>query len=136
MNNNIPLPDDNIAETYNINFNKKLSKKTPENPMKYFWIISFVAFIIKDLVVALPSSLYSWIIMFISFSSSVKGGNIDLSEQYPVWNVLDGVFGSIVIILFGILFLLSFPLNFFLRAILRNIDFSIILGHSLSVGLF
>lgn len=104
MNNNIPLPDDNIAETSNINFNKKLSKKTPENPMKYFWIISFVAFIIKDLVVALPSSLYSWIIMFISFSSSVKGGNIDLSEQYPIWNVLDGVFSSIVIILFGILF--------------------------------
>ena len=103
MNNNL-LPNENSIEMSNANFNKTLSKKTPDNPIKYFTIVSLVAFLIKDLVVALPSSLYSWIIMFISFSSSAIGNNVDLSQQYPVWNILDVIFGSIITILFGILF--------------------------------
>lgn len=103
MNNNL-LPNENSIEMSNANFNKTLSKKTPDNPIKYFTIVSLVAFLIKDLVVALPSSLYSWIIMFMSFSSSAIGNNVDLSQQYPVWNILDVIFGSIITILFGILF--------------------------------
>ncbi len=103
MNNNL-LPNENSIEMSNANFNKTLSKKTPDNPIKYFTIVSLVAFLIKDLVVALPSSLYSWIIMFISFSSSAIGNNVDLSQQYPVWNILDVIFGSIITILFGLLF--------------------------------
>ena len=105
MNNNL-LPNENSIEMSNANFNKTLSKKTPDNPIKYFTIVSLVAFLIKDLVVALPSSLYSWIIMFISFSSSAIGNNVDLSQQYPVWNILDVIFGSIITILFGILFVM------------------------------
>lgn len=103
MNNDL-LPNENSNEMSNANFNKTLSKKTPDNPIKYFTIVSLVAFLIKDLVVALPSSLYSWIIMFISFSSSAIGNNVDLSQQYPVWNILDVIFGSIITILFGVLF--------------------------------
>lgn len=103
-NNNILLSDGNFTENSVNQSTMATLKKTPENPMKYFWVVSFVSFIIKDLVVSLPSSLYSWIIMFISFSSSVSGDSVDFREQYPIWNVLDGAFGSIIIILFGILF--------------------------------
>lgn len=79
-------------------------KKTPKNPMKYFGIVSFVAFFIKDLVTALPTTLYTWIIMFTSISSSLKGNNVELSEEGPIWNILDTAFGSIIVVLFGILF--------------------------------
>lgn len=102
MSNNISFSNENFAEPVNsINIS---SKKTPQNPMRYFWIVSFVAFIIKDLVSALPSYLYSLLIMFSSMLSSLTDFNIEISERSPLFDIFDSVFSSFTIILFGVLF--------------------------------
>lgn len=93
MNNNIPLSDDIIDTSY--------AKNIPSNPIKYFWILSFIAFIIKDFITALPSSVYVWVKTFSSYFFDI---NLDLSSQFPVWNILDCVCGSLITILFGVIF--------------------------------
>lgn len=93
MNNNIPLSDD-IVDTSEV-------KNVPSNPIKYFWIVSFIAFIIKDFITAVPASIYVWINTFLAY---FRGSNTDLSNQFPVWNILDSIFGSLITILFCILF--------------------------------
>lgn len=93
MNNNIPLSDD-IIDTSEV-------KNVPSNPIKYFWIVSFIAFIIKDFITAVPASIYVWINTFLAY---FRGSNTDLSNQFPVWNILDSIFGSLITILFCILF--------------------------------
>lgn len=94
MNNNIQVTDENIIETANV-------KRNPSNPMKYFWIVSFIAFIITDFITAIPSSVYVWINTFLSYFGGI---NTDLSSEYPVWNILDSILGSLITILFCILF--------------------------------
>lgn len=79
-------------------------KKTPENPMRYFEIVSFIAMFIAGIILNLPQFLYSMIRMFISFFSAMSDKDIVLSESSPIFNFLDSVFGAVVIVLFGVFF--------------------------------
>lgn len=80
------------------------AKKTPENPMRYFGIVSFVGMFIAGIILNLPGFLFSMIRMVISSVSIMLDKNITLSETSPLFDFLDSVFGAVVIVLFGVFF--------------------------------
>ena len=98
------LPEDYFSlPAYNHGKTSKM-KKTPENPMRYFGIVSFVAMFIAGIILNLPTFLHSMIRMFISLFSAMSNNDVALSETSPIFNFLDSVFGAVVIVLFGIFF--------------------------------
>ena len=104
MNNTVPVSNENVVSSVDINSNNITSKKNPKNPMRYFVFVSFVAFFIKDLVSAIPSYLYSLLIMFTSYYSSLTGNSFDLDAMEPLIEIFNSAFSSFTIIMFGILF--------------------------------
>lgn len=104
MKNNISMSNETIASSVDINSTNIMIKKNPKNPMRYFWIVSFVAFIIKDIVSAIPSSVYSLLIMFTTYYSSLTGEEFKLSDYGSFIEIFNSAFSSFTIILFGILF--------------------------------
>lgn len=98
------LPEDYFSlPTYN-HAKPSPMKKTPEKPMRYFGIVSFVGMFIAGIILNLPGFLYSMVRMFISLFSAMSNNDITLSETSPIFNFLDSVFGAVVIVLFGIFF--------------------------------
>lgn len=80
------------------------SKKTPQKPMRYFILVSFVAAFIAGLIAGLPQFMYSMVQMALSFVSSISNNDINLIEISPIWNIFDTAFTSVIIVLFGIHF--------------------------------
>ncbi len=98
------LPEDYFSiPAYNHGKTSKM-KKTPENPMRYFGIVSFVGMFIAGIILNLPGFLHSMVRMFISLFSAMSNNDVTLSEASPLFHFLDSVFGAIVIVLFGIFF--------------------------------
>lgn len=79
-------------------------KKTPQKPMRYFVLVSFVATFIAGLIMGLPQFMYSIVQMVLSFVSSISNNDVNLIEISPIWNIFDTAFTSVIIVLFGIHF--------------------------------
>lgn len=98
------LPEDYFSAPTYVQPNTAPLKKTPEKPMRYFVLVSFVAAFIADLISGLPQFLRSMAIMVVSLVSVMSDNDTNLSSTSLVWDVFDTAFTSVIIVLFGIYF--------------------------------